>query len=186
MAMAVGPAASPTDGAAPVLGPAMMHMQMPMPAPAPVAMVSDAMAKDAIIGWYRGEFAAANAIIDSLCGHLTQLSGGGAEYGAVFAAIHRRRINWIPVLQMQKYHSIADVMVELRNVGAKKAEKESEENGEVSGTDENCKSEEAKSCLDEEKEKENEKVEESNGNDAADEAIEEEASPDSEITDSGK
>lgn len=185
MAMAVGPAASPTDGAAPVLGPAMMHMQMQMPAPAPVAMVSDAMAKDAIIGWYRGEFAAANAIIDSLCGHLTQLSGGGAEYGAVFAAIHRRRINWIPVLQMQKYHSIADVMVELRNVGAKKAEKESEENGEVSGTVENCKSEEAKSCLDEEKEKENEKVEESNGNDAADEAIEEEASPDSEITDSG-
>ncbi|PQQ16811.1 uncharacterized protein Pyn_08806 [Prunus yedoensis var. nudiflora] len=183
MAMAVGPAASPTDGAAPVLGPAMMHMQMPVPAPA--VMVSDAMAKDAIIGWYRGEFAAANAIIDSLCGHLTQLSGGGAEYGAVFAAIHRRRINWIPVLQMQKYHSIADVMVELRNVGAKKAEKEIEENGEASGTDENCKSEEAKSCLDEEKEKENEKVEESNGNDAADEAIEEEASPDSEITDSG-
>ena len=96
------------------MGPAMM--------PPPMTVVPDAVAKDAIIGWYRGEFAAANAIIDALCGHLTQLSGGGAEYSGVFAAIHRRRMNWIPVLQMQKYHSIADVMVELRSLGAKMAE----------------------------------------------------------------
>ncbi|KAK7855455.1 hypothetical protein CFP56_027842 [Quercus suber] len=31
------------------------------------------------------------------------------EYDAVFGTIHRRRLNWIPVLQMQKYHSIANV-----------------------------------------------------------------------------
>ncbi|XP_048442818.1 RNA demethylase ALKBH10B-like [Pyrus x bretschneideri] len=185
MSMAVGPAVSPTDGAAPVLGPAMM------PRPAPVTVVSDAVAKDAIIGWYKGEFAAANAIIDALCGHLTQLSGGGDEYASVFAAIHRRRINWIPVLQMQKYHSIADVMVELRNVGSKKVEMEDQkacvENGNVSRTEENCKSEEVKSCLDEEKVKESdEKVAESNGiRAAADEVADEEASPDSEITDAG-
>lgn len=185
MSMAVGPAVSPTDGAAPLLGPAMMPM------PAPVTVVSDAVAKDAIIGWYKGEFAAANAIIDALCGHLAQLSGGGDEYASVFAAIHRRRINWIPVLQMQKYHSIADVMVELRNVGSKKVEMEDQktcvENGDVSRTEENCKSEEAKSCLDEEKVKESdEKVAESNGiGAAADEVADEEASPDSEITDAG-
>ncbi|KAB2616145.1 hypothetical protein D8674_022733 [Pyrus ussuriensis x Pyrus communis] len=182
MAMAVGPAASPTDGAAPMLGPAMMPMQ------APVTMVSDQLAKDAIIGWYRGEFAAANAIIDSLCGHLTQLSGGGgAEYASVFAAIHRRRINWIPVLQMQKYHSIADVMVELRNIGPKKVRVERcVENGDVLRAEENCKSDEVKSCLEADKDKDSdEKVAESNGIVAADDVAEEEASPDSEITDSG-
>ncbi|TQD86505.1 hypothetical protein C1H46_027994 [Malus baccata] len=185
MSMAVGPAVSPTDGAAPVVGPAMMSM------PAPLTVVSDAVAKDAIIGWYKGEFAAANAIIDALCGHLTQLSGGGDEYASVFAAIHQRRINWIPVLQMQKYHSIADVMVELRNVGSKKVGMEDQkacvENGGVSRTEEICKSEEVKSCLDEEKVKESdEKVAESNGiGAAADEVADEEASPDSEITDAG-
>ncbi|KAB2600775.1 hypothetical protein D8674_004971 [Pyrus ussuriensis x Pyrus communis] len=185
MSMAVGPGVSLSDGAAPVLGPAMMPM------PAPVTVVSDAVAKDAIIGWYKGEFAAANAIIDALCGHLAQLSGGGDEYASVFAAIHRRRINWIPVLQMQKYHSIADVMVELRNVGSKKVEMEDQkacvENGDVSRTEENCKSEEVKPCLDEEKVKESdEKVAESNGiRAAADEVADEEASPDSEITDAG-
>ncbi|CAN1352723.1 RNA demethylase ALKBH10B [Linum perenne] len=73
-------------------------------------------AKDAILSWFRGEFAAANAIIDALCGHLAQLGGEGSDYEEVFSAIHRRRLNWIPVLQMQKYHSIADVAVELRRV----------------------------------------------------------------------
>lgn len=88
--------------------------------PAP-AMISEAFAKDAIIAWFRGEFAAANAIIDALCNHLTQLEGGGGqEYESVFAAIHRRRLNWIPILQMQKYCSIADVALELRKVAAKK------------------------------------------------------------------
>ncbi|KAL6214754.1 hypothetical protein ACLB2K_014186 [Fragaria x ananassa] len=175
MAMAVGPAAlPPADGGCsppPAIGPAMM----PVP---------DAVAKDAIIGWYRGEFAAANAIIDALCGHLTQLSGGGTEYSAVFAAIHRRRMNWIPVLQMQKYHSIADVMVELRNLGAKMAvERESHhQNGDVFEVEDNCKSSEgARSCV------EDEKVDESNANEvAADEVTEEEdRSPESDITDSG-
>nr|GMD20024.1 RNA demethylase ALKBH10B [Ipomoea batatas] len=76
----------------------------------PPAMVSDSFAKDAVIAWFRGEFAAANAIIDALCNHLTQLEGGGggSEYESVFAAIHHRRLNWIPILQMQKYYSIAD------------------------------------------------------------------------------
>ncbi|KAI3800981.1 hypothetical protein L1987_29081 [Smallanthus sonchifolius] len=75
-----------------------------------------AFAKDAIISWFRGEFAAANAIIDALCGHLSQLEGGRCDYESVFAAIHQRRLNWIPILQMQKYYSIADVTHELKKV----------------------------------------------------------------------
>lgn len=88
--------------------------------PTPTMMMSDGFAKDAIIAWFRGEFAAANAIIDALCGHLAQLEGGSSEYESVFASIHRRRLNWIPILQMQKYFSIADVTLELRRVAEKK------------------------------------------------------------------
>ncbi|KAI4365575.1 hypothetical protein MLD38_021546 [Melastoma candidum] len=73
------------------------------------------LAKDAVIAWFRGEFAAANAIIDALCAHLSHLGDG---YESVFEAVHRRRINWIPVLQMQKYYSIAEVTVELDRVAA--------------------------------------------------------------------
>lgn len=97
-------------------------------------MTSDSFAKDAIIAWFRGEFAAANAIIDALCSHLTELSGGeGKEYEAAFNAIHRRRLNWIPILQMQKFYSIADVDMELKAVAMAKKEKEispEEERGE--------------------------------------------------------
>lgn len=182
--MAAGPAVSPTDRATPaVMGPAMMPMQTP------VTVMSDAFAKDAIIAWFRGEFAAANAIIDSLCGHLGQLSGGSSDYVAVFAAIHRRRLNWIPVLQMQKYHSIADVGVELRRVAAKKVEEDGREKNDIVDRDVEAgkKCEEVKSCLDDEKaEVINEKVAESNGHGCPDEVAEEDDSPASEITDSGK
>ncbi|GER26523.1 oxidoreductase [Striga asiatica] len=84
----------------------------------PIVAAAEAHAKDAVIAWFRGEFAAANAIIDALCGHLALLDGGaaGEAYGPAFAAIHRRRMNWIPILQMQKYFPIADVAEELRKV----------------------------------------------------------------------
>ncbi|CAL1356502.1 unnamed protein product [Linum trigynum] len=116
--------ASPTpDRAPPAAFPSLQ--------PPPVLMTTDAaFAKDAILAWFRGEFAAANAIIDALCGHLAQLDGGGLEYDSVFSAIHRRRLNWIPVLQMQKYHSIADVAVELRRVTERKVQ---DKNGGVEG-----------------------------------------------------
>ncbi|RZS06414.1 hypothetical protein BHM03_00037081 [Ensete ventricosum] len=81
------------------------------------AVVPEVYARDAMIAWFRGEFAAANAIIDALCSHLAQI-GGAAEYEPVFAAVHRRRLNWIPVLHMQKYYSIAEVAAELRVVAA--------------------------------------------------------------------
>jgi mRNA N6-methyladenine demethylase len=77
-------------------------------------------ARDAVIGWFRGEFAAANAMIDALCGHLAQI-GGGAEYEPVFAALHRRRLNWFPVLHMQKFYPVADVTAELRRIAEARA-----------------------------------------------------------------
>ncbi|KAE9589208.1 putative oxoglutarate/iron-dependent dioxygenase, alpha-ketoglutarate-dependent dioxygenase AlkB [Lupinus albus] len=86
-----------------------------LPLHSPPILVSDSFAKDSIISWFRGEFAAANAIIDALCSHLTHL-GTASDYNSVFTAIHRRRLNWIPVIQMQKYHSIADVALQLRKV----------------------------------------------------------------------
>ncbi|XP_010524003.1 PREDICTED: uncharacterized protein LOC104802219 [Tarenaya hassleriana] len=95
--MAEAPAAASRDVRAPVL-------------------LSDAAAKDVMIAWLRGEFAAANAIIDALCGHLIQALG--SDYEAVMAAIHRRRLNWIPLLQMQTYHSIAQVTAELQKATA--------------------------------------------------------------------
>lgn len=169
MPMAAGPA-SPTDPAP--AGTTVVPMQStPM-------VVSDSFARDAIISWFRGEFAAANAIIDALCGHLAQLStaAGASEYDSVFAAIHRRRMNWIPVIQMQKYHSIAEVAVELRKAAEKKTEAKEKKEGEK-------KSEDVNGCLDEKK-KINEKVMESNGNGGG-EPAEEYDSPESEITDSG-
>ncbi|XP_074590315.1 RNA demethylase ALKBH10B-like [Curcuma longa] len=84
------------------------------------AAVSEVYVKDAMLGWFRGEFAAANAIIDELCGHLAQI-GGVEEYESSFAAIHRRRLNWIPVLHMQKYYTIAEVAAELRLVSANRS-----------------------------------------------------------------
>ncbi|KAL6986194.1 hypothetical protein U1Q18_019562, partial [Sarracenia purpurea var. burkii] len=46
--------------------------------------------------------------------------GGGSKYESIFAAIHQRRLNWIPILQKQKYYSIVDVVLELRRVTTKK------------------------------------------------------------------
>ncbi|KAI9101492.1 hypothetical protein K1719_023974 [Acacia pycnantha] len=99
MSMVAGPAV-PTDHAPP-MALAMAPMQL-----API-MVSSSFAKDAIISWFHREFAAANIVIDALYGHLALLSAtiGASNYDSVFSAIHCWRLNWIPVIQMQKYHS---------------------------------------------------------------------------------
>ncbi|XP_010255802.1 PREDICTED: uncharacterized protein LOC104596380 isoform X2 [Nelumbo nucifera] len=110
-------------------GPAPPSDRIPMASVLPMQtqMPTETFARDAIIAWFRGEFAAANAIIDALCNHLTQMDAlfgnGTADYESVFAAIHRRRLNWIPILHMQKYYSIADVALELRKVAASKVNK---------------------------------------------------------------
>ncbi|ESQ39453.1 hypothetical protein EUTSA_v10001455mg [Eutrema salsugineum] len=86
---------------------------------APPVLLSETAAKEVMITWFRGEFAAANAIIDALCGHLIQISAAEECYSGVMAAIHRRRMNWIPLLQMQKFHSISQVTLHLQSATTK-------------------------------------------------------------------
>ncbi|XP_057438824.1 RNA demethylase ALKBH10B-like [Lotus japonicus] len=152
----------------------------PQPAP-PAVLVSDSYAKDAILAWYRGEFAAANAIIDALCGHLKDLADP-SDYASTFAAIHRRRFNWIPVIQMQTYHSIADVTLELQKVAENMKQREG---GRSTGGE----SEFHPKVKIEEKEKEVLVENVGNGDAVADAEASAEAedydSPESEITDSG-
>ncbi|KAK6937483.1 hypothetical protein RJ641_030991 [Dillenia turbinata] len=160
-------------------------------AESPVVAPMTAAVADSIIGWFRGEFAAANAIIDALCGHIAQLEsissgGGSSEYESVFAAIHRRRLNWIPVIQMQKYCSIADVVVELRKVAARK-KMNGEEGRNVAVEDGAGVCDEKEKKVDENSESnliESHENVSSNGGSGGSEVIDEE-SPDSEITDGG-
>ncbi|XP_071702595.1 RNA demethylase ALKBH10B-like [Rutidosis leptorrhynchoides] len=69
--------------------------------------------RDGFISWLRGEFAAANAIIDSLCHHLKSVGESG-EYDDVIGSIQQRRCNWNPVLHMQQYFSISEVLYTLQ------------------------------------------------------------------------
>lgn len=98
-------------------------------------LAAKALARDTTVAWLRGEFAAANAIIDALCGHLAELGGGAgqSEYASVFTAIHRRRLNWLPVLHMQEFYSIADVAAELKRAASWRAATAEEESVEVEG-----------------------------------------------------
>ncbi|KAL3717529.1 hypothetical protein ACJRO7_009029 [Eucalyptus globulus] len=175
-----------------------LAIQMPRSYP---VLAADALARDGMVAWFRGEFAAANAIIDALCGHLVELGGGAgwAEYGPVFTAIHQRRLNWIPVLQRQEFYSIADVVAELKRVAARRsamaaaAAVEEEELVEVEGRDgsESFGAEEVKESERLEREKEGipEKVMESDGGGGGDfEVVDvEDDSPAtaSDVTDSG-
>lgn len=75
--------------------------------------------RDSFISWLRGEFAAANAIIDSLCYHL-RIVGEPGEYDAVIACIQQRRSNWNPVLHLQPYFSVAEVTHALHQASFKR------------------------------------------------------------------
>ncbi|XP_031496079.1 RNA demethylase ALKBH10B-like [Nymphaea colorata] len=84
------------------------------------ARVSRSPATDALLSWFRSEFTAANAIIDALCYHLRGVASSDLqqEYDHVFAAIHRRRMNWIPILHAQTYFSIAEIVAALGDAAA--------------------------------------------------------------------
>ncbi|XVE74564.1 hypothetical protein DITRI_Ditri12bG0027200 [Diplodiscus trichospermus] len=71
--------------------------------------------RDGFIYWLRGEFAAANAMIDLLCHHLGEIGEVG-EYEAVIGCIQLRRCNWNPVLHMQQYFSVSEVSYALQQV----------------------------------------------------------------------
>ncbi|XP_030451814.1 RNA demethylase ALKBH10B [Syzygium oleosum] len=161
--MAAGPA-SPANK--PPHPPAATQMRQLHP-----ILAADAFARDGMVAWFRGEFAAANAIIDVLCSHLAELGGGAgwSEYGPVFSAIHRRRLNWIPVLQMQEFYSIAEVAAELKSAAARRAAAAAEEESvevEGEGRSESVGVEEVKDSLRSKGEKEgiSEKAMESDGN----------------------
>ncbi|XP_024193057.1 RNA demethylase ALKBH10B isoform X1 [Rosa chinensis] len=78
--------------------------------------------RDGFISWLRGEFAAANAIIDSLCHHLRAV-GEPSEYDMVIGSIQQRRCNWTPVLHMQQYFSVAEVIYALQQVAWRKQQR---------------------------------------------------------------
>lgn len=75
--------------------------------------------RDGFIYWLKGEFAAANAIIDSLCEHLRTTSEPG-EYDMVIGCIQQRRCNWTPVLYLQQYFSVAEINLALQQVAWRK------------------------------------------------------------------
>lgn len=80
--------------------------------------------RDAFISWLRGEFAAANAIIDAMCQHLHMI-GQPAEYDFVLTCIQQRRYNWTLVLHMQQYFSVAEVVHALQQVAWRKQQSQS-------------------------------------------------------------
>ncbi|KAF8098059.1 hypothetical protein N665_0275s0029 [Sinapis alba] len=75
--------------------------------------------RDGFISWIRGEFAAANAIIDSLCQHLVAI-GDQSEYETVISTIQHRQASWSQVLYMQHFYSIADISYSLHQAALKR------------------------------------------------------------------
>ncbi|CAI0553044.1 unnamed protein product [Linum tenue] len=71
--------------------------------------------RDGFISWLRGEFAAANAMIDALCHHLRAVGEPG-DYDLAIGCIQQRRFNWNPVLHMQQYFSVGEVVFALQQV----------------------------------------------------------------------
>lgn len=75
--------------------------------------------RDGFISWIRGEFAAANAIIDSLCQHLVAVADQN-EYESVISTIQQRQASWSQLLYMQQFYSIADISYSLHQAAALK------------------------------------------------------------------
>ncbi|KAL5208946.1 hypothetical protein ABZP36_004569 [Zizania latifolia] len=72
--------------------------------------------RDGFISWLRGEFAAANAIIDLLLVHLRAVGEPG-EFDQVTAAVQQRRHHWAPVIHMQQFFPVGDVAFALQQAG---------------------------------------------------------------------
>ncbi|KAI4386036.1 hypothetical protein MLD38_004008 [Melastoma candidum] len=92
-----------------------LHSLHPQPHPRPLPPQPYYLdERDGLISWLRGEFAAANAIIDSLLNHLHSIGNPG-EYDPVLASISQRRCNWTSILYMQQYFPISDVVYALKH-----------------------------------------------------------------------
>ncbi|XP_034911279.1 RNA demethylase ALKBH10B isoform X3 [Populus alba] len=83
--------------------------------------------RDGFISWLRGEFAAANAIIDSLCHHLRAVGEPG-EYDLVVGCIQQRRCNWNHVLHMQQYFSVGEVVAALQQAVLRRQQQQQQQN----------------------------------------------------------
>ncbi|CAN6878864.1 unnamed protein product [Brassica oleracea] len=101
MAMPTGNVAPPSD----------KLIQFPPPAVAGSWIPDE---RDVYISWIRGEFAAANAIIDTLCNHL-QAIGDQSQYDAVVSAVQHRQSSWSQAIYMQPYYTIADIYKALQH-----------------------------------------------------------------------
>ncbi|KAJ4825226.1 hypothetical protein Tsubulata_022367 [Turnera subulata] len=88
--------------------------------------------RDGFISWLRGEFAAANAIIDSLCHHL-RLVGEPGEYDLVIGYVQQRRCNWNHVLHMQQYFSVAEVVLALQQVASRRQQQQQQQSHQGAG-----------------------------------------------------
>ena len=85
--------------------------------------------RDGFICWIRSEFAAANAIIDAMCDHLKGVGDHG-EYDGVIGCLQQRRVNWYPVLHLQQFFSVSEVVHSLDQVAWRRRERfRSNENG---------------------------------------------------------
>lgn len=89
--------------------------------------------RDGFISWLRSEFAAANAIIDSLVHHL-RLTGEPGEYEHAIGCIQQRRCNWTPVIYMQHYFSIGDVLLALHQAGLRRQQTHYQREGKKPGS----------------------------------------------------
>uniref|UniRef100_A0A0E0M538 Uncharacterized protein n=1 Tax=Oryza punctata TaxID=4537 RepID=A0A0E0M538_ORYPU len=77
--------------------------------------------RDGLVAWLRGEFAAANAIIDLLLAHIRHNIDPAAPppgFDAVAAAVQRRRHHWAPVLHLQHYFPVTEVALALHHAAA--------------------------------------------------------------------
>ncbi|KAG8100907.1 hypothetical protein GUJ93_ZPchr0444g28993 [Zizania palustris] len=75
--------------------------------------------RDSFVTWMRGEFAAANAIIDLLLAHIRDAGGDTVlEFEAVAAAVQRRRHHWAPVVHLQHYFPVSEVALALQHASA--------------------------------------------------------------------
>ncbi|KAL7149578.1 hypothetical protein ABFS83_05G050700 [Erythranthe nasuta] len=126
MAMQPGATVVPDKTAAQWYNPQQQQQQQPPP---PHQQMDE---KKALLLWLRGEFAAANAIIDALCHHLRAVGGPG-EYDGVIGSIQQRRCNWNPVLHMQQYFPVTEVVYSLQQVGWRREQKPAGLEGRMGG-----------------------------------------------------
>uniref|UniRef100_A0A0D9XHE0 Fe2OG dioxygenase domain-containing protein n=1 Tax=Leersia perrieri TaxID=77586 RepID=A0A0D9XHE0_9ORYZ len=94
--------------AAPGPGPGWLLQAAPQPQP---------VVDGGFVAWLRGEFAAANAIIDLLLAHIRE-TAAAAEFDPVAAAIQRRRHHWSPVVHLQHYFPVSEVAIALQHASA--------------------------------------------------------------------